>query len=124
MVDYRTLYDGKYLGAWNLVDEQGSKRDVVVTIESVKAEEVVMEGGVKNRKAVLRFVGKSLPMVACKTNSKTIAAIYGNDTSQWIGKRITLYSTVTQVGGQEKDCIRVRPTIPTATKKEMDHAPE
>ena len=112
MTDYRAMFDGKYLGAWNLVDAQGEKRDCIVTIESVAAEKVVMEGGVSNKKPVLRFVGKELPFVCCKTNAKTIAAMYGNDTTKWVGRRITLFATTTQVGGQEKDCIRVRPSIP------------
>jgi len=120
ILDYRAMFDGKYLGAWNLVDKDGNKRDCIVTIASVKAEKVVMEGGVSNKKPVLTFEGKDLPMVCCKTNAKTIAAMYGNDTAAWIGKRITLYSTTTQVGGQEKDCIRVRPTPPS--QKEASRA--
>ena len=75
-----------------------------------------MEGGISNKKPILRFAGKKLPMVCAKTNAKTIAAMFGNDTKNWIGKRIQLYSTTTQVGGQEKDCIRVRPTIPEERK--------
>ena len=111
-MDYRAMYDGKYLGAWNLVDAQGTQRDCIVTISGVKAAEVVMEGGAKNKKPVISFEGRALPMVCCKTNAKTIAGMFGNDTKEWIGKRITLYSTTTQVGGATKDCIRVRPTPP------------
>jgi hypothetical protein len=117
MTDYRSMYDGKYLGSWNLVDADGNKRDCVVTISGVQAGEVVMEGGVKNKRPIISFEGKPLPMICNKTNGKAIAGMYGTDTKAWVGKRITLYSTTTQVGGQEKDCIRVRPTIPVAPAK-------
>lgn len=111
-MDWRSMFEGKYLGAWNLIDADGNRRDVTVTIESVTAEMVVGEGGKKNKKPVLRFVGKDLPMVIGKTVGKTIAAMYGHDTKAWIGRRITLYPATTEVGGETKDCIRVRPGIP------------
>jgi hypothetical protein len=115
------MFEGKYLGAWNLVDGDGKKKDYTLTISDVKAEKVVLEGGQQNKKPLIRFERTELPMVCCKTNAKTIAAMYGNDTSKWVGRRITLFATTTQVGGQEKDCIRVRPTIPT--EKEAPRAP-
>ena len=111
-MDWRSMYEGKYLGAWNLVDADGNKRDCVVTIARVEASEIVGEGGKKNKKPLIYFQGKALPMVVGKTVGKVIAAMYGNETRSWEGKRITLYSTTTSVGGEEKDCIRVRPRIP------------
>lgn len=117
-VDYRAMFDGKYLGAWNLVDPEGHQKDCTVTISSVKAEKVIMEGGQTNKKPLISFQGRELPMVCCKTNAKTIAGMYGNDTAAWVGKRITLYATTTQVGGQTKDCIRVRPAIPVTPAKQ------
>lgn len=125
MADWRSMYEGKYLGAWNLVDPEGNKRDVVVTIEKVEAAEIVGEGGKKNKKPLIYFRGKSLPMVIGKTVGKTIAAMYGNETRHWEGKRITLYSTTTSVGGEEKDCIRCRPMIPAEPiGKGKEHAAE
>jgi hypothetical protein len=113
-MDYRAMFEGKYLGAWNLIDDDGNRRDVRVTIESVSAQQIVGEGGKQNKKPVLKFRGKDLPMVAGKTVAKVIAGMYGNDTKGWIGKDIVLYPTQTQVGGDTKDCIRVRPTVPTS----------
>jgi hypothetical protein len=124
MADWRSMYEGKYLGAWNLVDAEGNKRDCVVMIEKVEASEIVGDGGKKNKKPLIYFRGKSLPMVVGKTVGKTIAAMYGNETRAWSGKRITLYSTTTSVGGEEKDCIRVRPLIPSEpTVKEKSDGP-
>lgn len=121
-MDYRAMFEGKYLGAWNLVDADGKKRDVTVTIASVEAQRIVGEGGKTNKKPVLKFVGKDLPMVVGKTVAKTIAAMYGNDTAAWIGKKITLYATTTEVGGETKDCIRVRPMVPHEPKEQSNAA--
>jgi hypothetical protein len=116
MADYRSMYEGKYLGAWNLMDNDGNKRELTLTIVRVEAQQIIGEGGKTNKKPVVHFEPRGdhafLPMVAGKTVAKTVAAMYGNDTKHWIGKRITLFATTTNVGGTEKDCIRVRPNIP------------
>lgn len=119
-MDYRTMFEGKYLGAWNLIDDAGNRRDIIVTIEKVEAQQIVGEGGKKNKKPVVSFVGKDLPMVIGKTVAKTIASMYGNDTRAWIGKRITIYPATTEVGGETKDCIRVRPGVPPEPKPKED----
>jgi hypothetical protein len=117
MTDYRTMYDKEHLGAWDL---QG--RDVTVTIEDVKAGQLVGEGGKKAKKPILRFVDKEKTMACNITNARTIAGMYGNDVRQWKGKRITIYPTMTQFGGKEMECIRVRPSIPEEKKGAADRA--
>lgn len=107
-MDYRTMFDSEYLGAWDL------PRDVTVTIASVRAGQLVGEKGRTAKKPIITFAGKTKAFAANKTNCKTIAAMYGTDTRQWIGKRITLYATTTEFGGKQMDCIRVRPQVPTA----------
>lgn len=106
MTDYRTMYDGEYLGAWDLVG-----RDVTVTISKVEAKKIKSERG-EIKKPVLFFEGKEKAMVACKTNTKIIAAMYGQHVEKWVGKKITLYATTTPVGGESRDCIRIRPGVP------------
>jgi hypothetical protein len=58
-----------------------------------------------------------LPLLLNKTNATTIAQLYGNNPSQWVGKLITLYPTTTSVGGAEKECIRVRNQDPSKVKR-------
>lgn len=108
MTDYRLLYDSDYLYAFHL---QG--RDVTVEIEAVKGGELVGEGGRKAKKPIVKFKGKDKPLALNKTNGKIIAGMYGSDTTKWTGKSITLYPTTTNFGGETKDCIRVRPKVPT-----------
>ncbi len=106
--DWRSMFDREYIGAWDL--PKGV--NVTCTIATVKAGELTAPGGRKSRKPVVYFEGKDKGLALNKTNAKAIAGMYGNDTSKWIGRPIAIYATVTQFGGEEVECIRVRPTIP------------
>ncbi len=98
------MTDSDWLRAYDL---QG--KDYTVTIEKVVAGEVTGEKGKKTKKPVLFFKGAKKPLAANATNCKTIARMYGNDTSAWVGKAITLFVSTTQKDGEEMECIRVRP---------------
>jgi len=111
MADYRSMFDYKYIGAWSL---QG--RDVTVKIRAVRGETLRNKQGA-DKKAVVYFEGSDKGFAANKTNCVTIAGLYGPDTVRWIGQRITLFPTQTQVGSRMVDCIRVRPEKPAAKAK-------
>lgn len=106
-MDYRAMFDRDYVGAWEL-----EGKDVTVTICKVEAKTLTAQGNRKTKKPVIWFHGKEKGLALNKTNSKVIAAMYGNDTSQWIDKSITIYPTQTEMSGETVDCIRVRPRIP------------
>ncbi len=101
------MMDRDYIYAFDL---QG--KDVTVTIEKVTGGELTGQGGRKAKKPLAFFRGKQKPLALNSTNCKTIAALYGNDTTEWAGKAITLYPTTTTMGGDTVDCIRVRPEKP------------
>lgn len=103
MPDYRAMFDRDYIGAWDL----GGK-DCTVTIARVQGTEITGSGGKKAKKPVIYFEGKERGMACNKTNGKVIAAMFGNDTSAWVGKKIVIYPTTTQFGGDTVECIRVR----------------
>lgn len=111
MSDYRSMFDRKYLGAWDLAKEDGTPRDVVLTIREVKAELLSNKSG-STKKPVVYFEGTDRAFALNKSNGATIAAMYGNNTKAWAGKRIKLYATQVNFGPQTVDAIRVRPTIP------------
>lgn len=116
MPDFRTFYDREFIYAFNL-----EGRDVTVTIENVKLGELVGTSGKKSKKPVVYFKGSEKGLALCVTNGRTIAAMYGNKTEDWVGKRITMFPTHTQFGGQTVECIRIRPIVPAAKTK--DQAP-
>ena len=115
MPDYRTMFDSDYLFAFHL---QG--REVTLKIVRVESGLVKGEKGKKDRKPVVYFAGKEKGLALNKTNGKTIAGLYGNDTAQWIGKLVTLYPTTTEFGRETVDCIRVRPGVPRGKESPAD----
>ena len=98
-------------------DLQG--KDFTVAIARVENAELPSDGG---RKGGVRphvwFTGAEKPLALNTTNTKTIIALYGKRVADWIGKRITLYPTQTQMYSKDTkrmeklDCIRVRAVAP------------
>ena len=111
MPDYRTMFDREYLGAWDLVDEAGQHVDIHVTIDRVEAKKVKGPRG-EALKPVVWFRGVERPLLANKTNARSIAGMHGPKTEAWSGKRITMYATTTSSPDGVVECIRIRPTPP------------
>lgn len=107
MPDYRSMFDRDYLGSWDLMG-----RDVTVTIVKVEAGVLTSQGNKKTKKPVVHFDGKEKGLALNKTNARAIADMYGTNTDNWLGKRITMYPTTTTFGRETVECIRVRNTIP------------
>ena len=106
MAHFRKLFDERFVGAW---DFEGHD-DATMTIKSIGIEEMRAQDGSTTKKPVLFFeeskTGKGL--VLNKTNAKTIAGMYGNDTNGWIGEKITIYATTCMAFGKEVECLRIR----------------
>lgn len=120
MTDYRSMFDSEYVGAWDL------PKDATVTIARVTPGNIVGSAGRKAKKPIVYFEGREKGLIVNKTNGKTIAGMYGPVVEEWIGKRITLYATETQMGSETMQCIRVRPTIPNgkSARKETEKPAE
>lgn len=119
--DYRSLYDKDFIGAWDL-----KEKDVTVTITKVIGGNLTGQGGRKTKKPVIYMQGTEKGFALNATNGKTIARMYGNHVEEWVGKRITLYKSMTRdpSGGEaEVECIRVRPQVPAAKAPAADDAP-
>lgn len=97
-------FPGKYIKASDL---QG--RDVPVVITAVEFEKVG-----DGSKPVVYFRNRDRGLVLNKTNARTIAEIYGDETEDWISKEITLWPTRTDYAGKMMPCIRIR--YPNDTK--------
>lgn len=112
MPHWKSMMDRDYIFAFDL-----NGKDVVVEISRVVAGELVSTGGRKTKKPVAFFKGKEKGLALNSTNCKVIATLYGNDTTAWVGRSVTLYPTTTTMGGDTVDCIRVRPSIPRGNAK-------
>jgi hypothetical protein len=109
-LDVLQMFDRKFMHAVDL----GGK-DRTVTITAVIVGELTSKAG-KQKKPVVSFHEIELPLALNKTNAAAIVKLYGSRVREWIGKRITLYATTTEMAGQTVDCIRVRPKVPTELK--------
>lgn len=132
MADVRLMFPADYLTAAWL-----KGRDVPLTIARVIIDELATDKG-KERKPVviLRELearklkgeqGIPAKWVLNRTCAKVIAQLYGHETADWIGKRITLFPTTCQAFGATVDCIRVRPAVPAdkpSKKREPEPEPE
>ena len=94
-------FSGTYLKA---VDLHGKK--VRVNIKTVRREEVG-QGEDRAYKPVVYFEGKDKGLVLNKTNATTIAETLGDDTDDWPGRQIVLFSMKVQFGPKLVDAIRV-----------------
>ena len=122
MPDYRTMYDRDYIGHFDLP----GGNDLSLTIKRVVGGELTAMGGRKSKKPIVHFQQPVKPLICNKTNSKTIAAMYGNMTEAWAGKLITLFVSTTRNpdGGGEVECIRIRPKVPQHASARLPVAAE
>lgn len=91
-------FPSEYLKA---ADLQG--KSVTVIMERIEIREVG-----DGPKPVLYFQDKERGLVLNKTNSNTIASIYGEETDDWTGQPITLFEAQVDFQGKVVPAIRVR----------------
>lgn len=100
MADYETLYPGRFIRAADL-----KGKDVTMVIVGVVAEEI--DG---KAKAVMTFEGTKKSLVLNRTNAEAVRLMFGRETDDWLGKRVTIFPAVIKdpFGDGEVGAIRVR----------------
>lgn len=111
-MDYRKMFDPNEANKDFMFSVDLNDREHTVEIVKVEAGALTGENGRKTKKPVLSFKGARKKLAINKTNGKIIAKLYGKDCDAWVGKRITIYPTTTNFGGETVDCIRVKPHVP------------
>lgn len=118
--DYRAYFDSSCLRVWHLLGKARVYRIAKVTrltSEMVSGSKREVKKQPKLELQTLKGETLSLPLLLNKTNAHTIAQLYGNKPSDWVGKLIEIYPTTTQFGREEKECIRVRNQAPKTQGK-------
>ena len=100
-----------YLGSWDL--EELPNREVILTIEQIKDEEVVANGKTEVC-TVIFWTDKSFkPMIANITNKKALARLYKTkDTEKLKGKAVVIGIDKVKAFGDIHDALRIRGRIP------------
>lgn len=101
------IFPSKYLTAADL-----NGKSFTLTIKSVTLEEMITHDNKKANKPVCWFEKAQKGFVMNLTNARIVAGLYGDETTDWTGRRITLYPTRVKAFGEIQDCIRVREEIP------------
>ena len=110
-------YPSPYIRA---ADLDGTPR--TLTIRTCVLEELG-QGNDKETKPVLYFEKAQKGLVVNKTNANVIADAYGDDTTEWEGKPVTVFPTQVEFKGKLVDGIRVRIQHEAQPEKEPDAAP-
>lgn len=104
------LFPSKYVKAADL-----NGKPVTLTISHLVVEKMG-HGAEEEKKPVLYFAKATKGLVLNRTNGMIIGALYGDETDDWKGKRITIYPTKVRAFGSMQDAIRVREEIPAHPK--------
>ena len=100
-------FPSKYLKVEDLNDQ-----DLTLTIESTSIEQLG-QGEERQQKLIVYFKEVEKGLACNKTNANTIAKMYGDETAEWIGQRITLWPNHdVEFKGEVVSAIRVRSRKP------------
>ncbi len=111
---WKSLTNPNYLGGYSIPEG----KDIVVTIDYVRREEVVGAQGKKEFEVVAHLKDGVLPFILNKTNMKTIQKLYGSPyIEDWGGRAIQIYFDSTVKFGRETvGGLRIRPLVPKQEK--------
>lgn len=101
-MNYLSFFPGKYLRASDI------EGDTPVTISKWKPEDIQNQEGRTEKHVILSFPELERGLVLNKTNGDAIAALYGPDMDQWIGKKICLVVRDVEAFGKLVPAIRIR----------------
>lgn len=99
-----------------------SGKTVTLAIDKVVLE-TLGHGQDQERKPVIYFQKATKGMILNAVNARTIAGLYGDETDEWTGKRISIYPDRVKAFGQMHDVIRVRQEIPAQPKPTQPSQP-
>jgi hypothetical protein len=102
-MQFSLLYPSKYVKAEDL----GGK-EITKTIKAVRLEELEGVDGQKKTKVIVYFSDSAKMWVMPRTCGEALRVMFGKDTDQWVGKRVTLFSKKVDSFGEEVDAVRVR----------------
>jgi hypothetical protein len=98
--NFDELYPGRFLKA-GLVTEKPTFTISDVYLDTLEGDEKTQ------KKGIVRFSDSEFELTLNKTNGTCLASMFGKSLDNWIGKRVTLCSEVTNFGRDKVDAVRV-----------------
>lgn len=116
---FKKLRNPNYLGAWDLMDENGQTTNAVLTILETK-KELVFDGKGGNEECVVLYFSESKPMVMNATNLKTISKVLDSPfIEDWSGKKIEITVKKVKAFGEVHDALRIVNAKPNEVKLDV-----
>lgn len=120
---WRKMANPEYYGSHDLINPDGTFREITVTIDKVSSKEIAGDGGKKSQKNILH-TKETKPIILNNVNQRVISWVAGTPfVEKWAGHRITIYVEKVKAFGETTDALRVRKTKPGAVKQ-VDYTSE
>ncbi len=88
---------------------EGMKKPIIVEILHCAVKSLKNNEGVAKEKLIVHFVGQKQQFVCNAVNFDSIVDVTGEtDSDRWVGHKICLYPTTTQLGNKRVAAIRVK----------------
>lgn len=113
VMDMSTVFESDFLKCSDL-----KGRQVTLTIAAV--EVVEFDDGSKPK---VSFTETEKQFIANKTNTNTLIGLFGAESDDWMGQRVTLIPAQTDFQGKQVPCIRVSLHKPEPPKQEASVPP-
>jgi len=103
-LSFDELFPGKYIKAGEF-----KGKDVTLTVASVEREMLSNGAGGEEGAAIVSFKETEKQFVMNKTNAVSLRAMWGDDSGEWVGHKITLHPVKDESGLSDSGlCIRVK----------------
>jgi hypothetical protein len=83
-------------------------KELDATIKQIELATFKNDDGSEQSKPVLYFEETPKQFVLNKTNATVLAMMFGEDTSTWLGGKITLFPTRVDFKGRKVDSVRIK----------------
>lgn len=110
---WKKMADPEYYGSHDLINPDGTYREITVTITGVTRKEIIGNAGKKDTKNIL-LLKEVKPIVLNNINQKAISRAVGSPfVERWVGKQVTIYVEVgVRAFGGVTDALRFRSNTP------------
>ena len=99
------MFPSNLLKAQDVTDAGG---EMELTIFNVEIKDFDGDNGVKERKPIVVFAEGDKRMVLNKTNANRLSEMFGDDTDNWLNKKIILHVEQTDFQGKTVPSVRVK----------------
>jgi len=106
-MNYQALFQGEYLKAAEFGTTEPTLTITDIKLEKLQSLKPEEEDKTKT-KGVVYFREVDRGWVINRTNAECLRGMFGDETGDWIGKRVTLFATMVALGAKKELGIRVK----------------